>query len=123
MEADETARRIVDLAADHQGEDILLLDLRDKVDYTDYFVICSGINDRHLRALAEAIDEGMNHSEAKLLRTEGTPESGWVLMDYSDVVVHLFSEESRAPVQFGAAMAGSYPRGQASIIQGSTDRW
>ncbi len=109
MEADETARRIVDLAADHQGEDILLLDLRDKVDYTDYFVICSGINDRHLRALAEAIDEGMNHSEAKLLRTEGTPESGWVLMDFSDVIVHLFSEESRAQYSLEQLWRGATP--------------
>jgi len=82
---------------DKKAEDIILLDLRPDAIIADYFVICTGNSDRQLRALSEAVREQVKERFTKLpFSVEGTPESGWMLMDYGDVVVHLFQEEKRA---------------------------
>jgi len=73
-----------------------LLDLRPDAIIADYFVICNGNSDRQLRALADAVREQVKEQFAKLPASiEGTPESGWMLMDYGDTVVHLFQEDKR----------------------------
>lgn len=91
------AREIVDIIADGKGEDILLLDLRELTTMTDYFIICSGGSDRQLRALMDAVREELKQRQGLgPLRVEGEPPSGWILMDYGSVVVHLFAPELRA---------------------------
>jgi ribosome-associated protein len=85
------ARRAVELAEDKQASDIVMLDLRKLNTIADYFVICSGESDRQLKAILEAIDEGMSRELGRDARSEGTPDTGWVLLDYGDVVVHIFS--------------------------------
>jgi len=88
---------IVDLVADIKGENIVLMDLRDVSLITDYFVIGSATNERQLNAITEHIrDEMKQHGETYPWRTEGRGTDGWILMDYGDVVVHLFSPEVRS---------------------------
>jgi ribosome-associated protein len=89
------ARRAVAAAEDKQASEIMLLDLRDLTTIADYFVICTVNNDRQLRAVMRAIDEDLTGAGAKNPRIEGSPETGWVLIDFVDVVIHLFSPEQR----------------------------
>lgn len=81
----------MELAEDKQASDIVMMDLRKLNTIADYFVICSGESDRQLKAILEAIDEGVSRELEREARVEGTPDSGWVLLDYGDVVVHIFS--------------------------------
>jgi ribosome-associated protein len=92
----ELARRIVDSIADQKGENILLLDIRDVSLLADYFVIASTTSDRQAKAILDEVREKVKQdTDARLLHVEGEASTGWVLMDYGDVVVHLFSEEMR----------------------------
>ena len=87
----------MDILSEKKGEDVLLLDLRGLTTLTDYFVICSGTSDRQLGALVAAVREVMKKDHGVLpLHIEGEPPSGWVLMDYGSVVVHVFAPELRA---------------------------
>lgn len=96
LESIEIARYVVDVVEDKKAEDILLLDLRPDAIIADYFVICTGNSDRQLRALADGVREQVKEKYAKLpFSVEGKPESGWVLMDYGNIVVHLFQAEKR----------------------------
>jgi ribosome-associated protein len=72
-----------------------MLDLRRLNTFADYFVICSADSERQLRALTEAVDEGIKQASGRDARVEGTVITGWVLMDYGDVVIHLFSQAQR----------------------------
>jgi ribosome-associated protein len=94
-DAAETARRIVDLLADRQAEDVVLLDIRRVASFADYFVIATAANPRHLRALVELLNKELPRDGGGQHR-EGDHESGWVLLDYGDIIVHLFSPELRA---------------------------
>jgi ribosome-associated protein len=94
LEPVDTARQIVDLLADRQAEDVLLLDIRQVASFADYFVIATASNARHMRALAETLYKEIPPKTGGK-RHEGDSESGWVLVDYSDVIVHLFSPELR----------------------------
>ena len=85
------ARRVVELADEKQASDIVMLDLRSLNTIADYFVICSGESDRQLKAILAAIDEGIGKEFQREARIEGTPDTGWILLDYGDVVVHIFS--------------------------------
>lgn len=81
----------MELAEDKQASDIVMLDLRKLNTIADYFVVCSGESDRQLKAILEAIDDGVSREIQRHARVEGTPSTGWVLLDYGDVVVHIFS--------------------------------
>lgn len=89
------ARRVVELAEEKQATDIRLLDLQPLSTIADYFVICSGESDRQLKAIISSIDDGIGNEFGREARIEGTPETGWVLLDYGDVVVHVFSAALR----------------------------
>jgi len=92
----EFAHHIVDLVEERKAEDILLLDLRPDQIIADFFIICSGDNDRHLRALTETVRLDVKEKYQKLPFTnEGRAENGWVVMDYGDVVVHFFAPDKR----------------------------
>ncbi|MCS7325131.1 MAG: ribosome silencing factor [Anaerolineae bacterium] len=92
----DLARAIVAAAADKKAENIVLLDLRKLASFADYFVICSGASERQLRGIAEAIEEKVGPQFGAPRRIEGIGSGGWVLMDYGDVIVHIFSPSSRA---------------------------
>ena len=91
------ARRIVDLASDKQASDIVLLDIRGISLIADYFVICTVGSERQAGAILKDIGEKvLEEFGRKPLHTEGKPDSGWVLLDYGDVIVHVFSQSQRA---------------------------
>ena len=90
------ARTIVDILDQHKGEDILLLDLRGICSFADYFVLCTGSSERSLRALSEEVVHHLKADRRGIPRgVEGEASSGWVLLDYGDVIAHLLSEELR----------------------------
>ena len=78
-----------------KGEDILLLDIREVAPLADYFVICSGTSDRMLDALIDAVRREVITQHKIRPRIEGSSGDGWVLADYGDVIVHLFSPHKR----------------------------
>jgi ribosome-associated protein len=87
---------IVGYATDRKAHDIVELDMRGVVGYTDWFVICSGNTDRQVRAIHDAIHEGCKHDHGLLpRRVDGVSQAQWVLMDYLDVVVHIFTPQMR----------------------------
>ncbi len=93
----ELARHIAEAIADKKGEDILILDIRDISTLADYFVIGSTTSKRQAKAIVEGIKQEIKQVfDVRPSHFEGKPVSGWVLMDYGDVVVHLFAEEVRA---------------------------
>ncbi|MCA9993530.1 MAG: ribosome silencing factor [Anaerolineales bacterium] len=88
---------MVDSILDKKGSDILLLDLREQAIFTDYFLLCNGDSDRQLQALAEGITETAKKvGDVLPWGVEGDAESGWVLVDYGDIIIHIFSPEKRA---------------------------
>ena len=90
------ARWAADYAGDVKAIDIVELDLRDVLGYTDYFVICSGGTDRQTKAIHDRIHAGMKKQHGILpRRVEGLREARWILMDYLDVIVHVFTPEAR----------------------------
>lgn len=84
------ARRIAKIADDHKAIDITVLDLRKLTSFTDYFVICSGASDRQVMAIADAIREELKKDGRPPLGEEGMRTGLWVLLDYGDVVAHVF---------------------------------
>jgi ribosome-associated protein len=95
------AREIVNTLEDKKAENIVLLDLRPhglKTDYaiTDFFIICTGTSNRQIKALAESVREAIKTRVGKLpFAVEGEADSGWVLMDYGVIIVHIMGEEER----------------------------
>jgi ribosome-associated protein len=95
LEGSTLARRIVDLLADRQAEDILLLDIGKVTVFADYFVIASAPTVRQMQALCDAIDLELGKDGIKTHGREGAPASGWILLDLGDVVVHIFGPDER----------------------------
>ncbi len=96
MTPEQIAVAVAEYAADRKALDIIQLDLRETIGYTDYFVICTGRTDRQTKAIHDAIYQGMKSEHGMLpRRVEGFPEARWILLDYLDVVVHVFTPEVR----------------------------
>ena len=97
MTAHQLAHTVADLALDKQGEDIVILDLQKLTTIADYFVIVTGHVDVHVKAVADNISrELLKHGEpVKPLHVEGYSHLNWILMDFGDVVVHIFQPETR----------------------------
>jgi ribosome-associated protein len=90
------AELVAGYAADVKAIELVELDLRDVLGYTDYFVICSGNTDRQTKAIHDRIHQGMKKEHGVLpRRVEGLAEARWILMDYLDVVVHVFTPDAR----------------------------
>jgi len=89
------AARAAQAASAKQGESVVVLDVRELITITDYFVIVSGTSDRQVKTLAEEIEKSLKGDGVKPVRVEGEPESGWLLLDYIDLVVHVFRDAER----------------------------
>jgi ribosome-associated protein len=96
MDGRELALICSRIAADGKAEDILVLDVRRMSSFTDYFVIMSGRSTRHVQALAESIENKLRSKRIKTSRAEGLQEGRWVLLDFGDVVTHVFYHEQRS---------------------------
>ena len=83
-------------ARDKKATQVRLLDLRRVIPYIDYFLFCTAGNPVHMKAVEEGICEVLVGEGARLRRREGTPHSGWLVLDFADLVVHIFSEEMRS---------------------------
>jgi ribosome-associated protein len=82
-------------ASAKQAEDVVILDVGEIIVITGYFVICSASSDRHLKTVIEEIDKAIKELGERPIRREGEGEAGWWLLDYVDVVVHVFGREER----------------------------
>ena len=96
MRPAELVTEIARYAADKKAIDVVELDLRGVLGYTDYFLVCSGNTGRQAKAIQDGILEGLKHEHDTIpRRVEGSAEGGWILMDYLDVVVHIFTPQTR----------------------------
>ncbi len=91
----QLARAAVDVAADKKASDVTMLDIQGVTTIADYFVICSGNNQRQIQAIADALEEELGKQGARVLHQEGDAASGWVLLDFGDVIVHIFGPKER----------------------------
>ena len=82
-------------AASKQASDIVILDVHDLIVITDFFVIASGSSNRQVKTIIEEVEKALRAKDVKPVRREGETEAEWVLLDYVDVVVHVFSQEQR----------------------------
>jgi ribosome-associated protein len=96
LDSADLAQRIADLLSDRQAGDIVLMDIGKVSTFTDYFVVATANNPRQMNALIDSLDRDLREEGIKPRRVEGAPDSGWVLVDFSDAIVHLFSPEQRA---------------------------
>ena len=96
LEAGTLARKIIDLLSDKQAEDVLLLDIRNVATFADYFVIASALSERQMDAILAALDQELAKDGVRPQGREGVAASGWVLLDFGDVIVHIFTRQERA---------------------------
>lgn len=96
----DESKRIALLAAeaalDKKASAVDIVDVTGKVDYADYLVLMTGLNERHVAAIARAVDEHLHKNGIRSVAIEGLPAARWVLIDFVDVVVHVFLNESRS---------------------------
>ena len=94
--ARRTAERAGRAALDKKAVDLAVLDVQGISTVTDYFLVCSGKSTTHVRTISDAIRQELKADGVRPLHAEGRPDSGWVLLDYGDVLVHIFLEDTRA---------------------------
>ena len=95
LEAIEVARKAVEAASDKQAGDIALLDTRTVCSFADYFVICTGESERQVRAIYEEVEHSLKQAGVLPYKHGGLADSGWLLLDYGDVIVHVFATLER----------------------------
>ena len=92
----EQARRIAGLAQDKLAQDVVILDMRPVVSYTDYFVVCTGQNTRQAASIYDEVHQRMKQDAGLFpASVDGQREASWIVADYLDVVLHIFTPESR----------------------------
>jgi ribosome-associated protein len=109
LESNELARKAVDIAEDRKAEDIVMLDIRKVSIIADYFVICTGTSDRHVKAIAREIDEKLGDAGVNPINVEGLDAGEWVLMDYGPVLVHVFDKITRDYYRLEQLWSGAQP--------------
>lgn len=92
---DEKVRLGVAAAADRKAHDLVVLDIGKVSSFADYFILCHGTSDRQVRAIADGIDEVLRASGVRPLSIEGEVKGQWVLLDYGDLIFHIFLEDRR----------------------------
>ena len=95
IEALLKAKKISGAALDKKAENVVIMDMKAVSNLTDYFVIASAASSRRVKAIAENIEEELKKSGVRNAHTEGKSEALWVLLDYGDVIVHVFQEDTR----------------------------
>jgi ribosome-associated protein len=96
LEANEQARTIAQIAGERLARDVLILDMRPVCAYTDFFVVCTGANTRQTKAIWDEVHQRLKRDHDLLPRSfEGAQESTWIIADYIDVVLHVFTPEQR----------------------------
>jgi len=93
--AADTAQRAARIALDRKALDLVVLDVQALSSVTDFFLVCSGRSTTHVATIADAIRDELKAEGMRPLHVEGVAESGWVLLDFGDVLMHVFLEETR----------------------------
>lgn len=109
LEALEVARKAVEAVSDRQASDIVLLDARGVCSFADYFVICSGESERQLKAVYEEVAHSLKKEGVLPHHREGAPDSGWLLLDFGDVIVHIFASQERDYYQLDELWSDALP--------------
>jgi ribosome-associated protein len=122
MRAEELVQQIASFAHDKKAIDVVVLDLREVVGYTDYFLICSGNTARQTKAIHDGILEGLKHDHELLpQRVEGAGAAEWILMDYLDVVAHIFTPHARDYYRL-EELWGEAPASAAAFVEAVAKR-
>lgn len=95
MEAKEMAKLAIKSLEDKKAEDIKVIDISDISTIADYFIIASGKNRSQIQAMCDNVEETMGRAGVSMKQTEGYKNASWVLMDYGDIIVHIFDMENR----------------------------
>ena len=95
MDSKELSAKICKVLSDKKGQDIIKIDVKDKSTLADYFIVASGRSTTQTRALIEYVEEEMDKLGVAPIRREGVREGRWCVLDYGDVIVHLFNDETR----------------------------
>ena len=95
MDSKKLAQLCLELADNKKAEDVVILDVRELSSVTDYFVICSGSNSRQIQAIADEVSQRLKKRGELPISLEGYEQAEWILMDYADFIVHIFSAKAR----------------------------
>lgn len=95
---DKVVQMVKKVLSDHKAENISVIDVSERTPFAEYYVLCSATNVRQLGALADAIIDKLEEKKVNYSHKEGTPESGWILIDAYHVIVNIFSKEERERV-------------------------
>jgi len=95
IESKTLALKIAEAALDKKAEEVVVIDVSEKVDYTDYLVVCSGSSERQVRTIAFEVEKRLKDSRITPFGIEGENDSRWVLMDFGSVIVHVFYRDTR----------------------------
>lgn len=95
MTSKALAKKVALSALEKKADDIVIMDLRKVTTMTDYFVVCSADSDTQVKAIADAVREGAREAGESIYRNEGYTDASWILLDYVDVVVHVFHKQTR----------------------------
>jgi ribosome-associated protein len=93
--AKKTIKIIAQLALNKKAEDLVVLDIHKLANFCDYFIICSGTSDRHAKAIADGIQDGLKEAGLSVGNVQGYREGKWVIVDSSDIVIHIFEKTNR----------------------------
>lgn len=96
MDSLEKALLCAQIADANKAQDLSILELKEETSLSDYFIICSGTSDRHAKSMAEDIELRLKEKGIRPLGKEGLQEAKWILLDYDDVIIHIFQKEERA---------------------------
>jgi len=95
VESFHKAKKLASLAREKKAQDILIMDMRQVLDLADYFIVCSGDSHRQVKAIADYILEKAKEDSIKLWHVEGYDDGIWILLDYGEVVMHIFISQAR----------------------------
>ncbi len=109
LEGIDVARKVVEVASDKQASDIVLLDVHEVCSFASYFVICSGESERQIKAIYDDIEQALKREGVLPHHREGTVDSGWLLFDFGDVIVHIFASFEREYYQLAELWSEATP--------------
>lgn len=107
MQAEQLAQRIVELALERKAQDVVTIDVRGRVSYADFLVVASGTSDRHVQAVAENAAGTLHKEGVRILGREGLREGQWALIDFGDVILHVFHPFTRQAIDMDALWANA----------------
>ncbi len=95
MNSQEFAQKICQILKDNKGQDVISIDVKGRSDVADYYVVAGGRSTTHVKALIDHVEEEIDKENVAPIRREGIREGRWAVLDYGDVIVHVFNDESR----------------------------